>query len=132
MQLIQAQQRAQYQTTIAALQHQLAMRTALGQDAQLDGEEVVYPPRRRAGGLHGRTADLQAQINDLRGFYGKKVRDLEDRSREGEARAAAAAAKLRMSREKWSNTRRFVSSAKPATPGVPIPIGNPEVSMRKR
>ena len=50
-------------------------------------------------------AELQAQVNDLRAFYSKKVRTLEDKAREAEARATAAEHQLRESREKWASTK---------------------------
>ena len=44
-------------------------------------------------------------VNDLRTFYSKKVRSLEDQAREAQARATAAEKKLRESREKWASTK---------------------------
>jgi hypothetical protein len=94
MQMLHAQQRAQYQATIAALQHQLATGPA---DPGPRGKQRVTAV--------GTAQELQAQVNDLRGFYSKKVRNLEDKSREAEARARAAAAKLQASREAWSHSK---------------------------
>jgi chromosome segregation ATPase len=94
MQVTWGQQRAQFEATIANLQHQLAlsMKNAGG------GQQ-------RKSQLGNRVAELQAQVNDLRTFYSKKVRALEDGKREAEELATAAEHKLRESREKWGSTK---------------------------
>jgi hypothetical protein len=98
MQIVFAQQCAQYEATIANLQHQLAMASKGGAHGA-DGNSG------KKAQLGSRVAELQAQVNDLRTFYSKKVRSLEDSSREAQARATAAEKKLRESREKWASTK---------------------------
>ena len=49
--------------------------------------------------------EARLAVNDLRTFYSKKVRSLEDQAREAQARATAAEKKLRESREKWASTK---------------------------
>lgn len=95
MQIVFAQQCAQYEATIANLQHQLAMASKGG-----GGTNGADGKSGKKGQLGSRVTELQAQVNDLRTFYSKKVRSLEDSSREAQARATAAEKKLRESREK--------------------------------
>ena len=99
MQVVFAQQCAQYEATIANLQHQLAMASKGG----AGGDPTTAAGKK--GQLGSRVSELQAQVNDLRQFYSKKVRALEDTAREAQARATSAEKKLRESREKWASTK---------------------------
>ena len=124
MQVVFAQQCQQYEATIANMQHQLAMASS-GTSAGAKGQQQPGAGGGQKGQLGSRVAELQSQgercnhlvpavasakqprlaVNDLRTFYSKKVRSLEDQAREAQARATAAEKKLRESREKWASTK---------------------------
>jgi len=125
MQVVFAQQCQQYEATIANMQHQLAMASS-GASAGAKGQQQPGAGGGQKGQLGSRVAELQSQgerynqlgctlfasakqarlaVNDLRTFYSKKVRSLEDQAREAQARATAAEKKLRESREKWASTK---------------------------